>query len=179
MQKQPSIKFLLRDSYLAVIKNSVGTRMYRNFYALVDGVKTDVGRDGQLSCAYFVSSVLAALALIKKSHATVGSTIKDLQESGWHEIPGESEPPVGSVIVWKKVDFGGGEMHGHIGFYIGHDTAISNSEKTGCPIEHPWRSAKHDIEYIFWNPTLDTADLSSGAALATTVASVARAANTQ
>lgn len=150
-----TVKFRLLDSYLAVIKNSVGSRMFRNLYASVAGVTTDVSRDGQLSCAFFVSSVLTMLALIKSSHATVTSTVQDLRESGWQEIPTNTqEPPVGSVIVWEKIDFGGNNLHGHIGFYIGNNTAISNDEATGVPATHPWLSTKRKIEFIFYHPKL-------------------------
>ncbi len=155
MNKKPSVKFLLRDSYLAVINNSIGTRMYRNLYAEVDNVVTDVSHDGELSCAYFVSSVLAALGLIKKSHAVVSSTVKDLQESGWHEVPAAHEPPIGSVVVWENAAFSGGELHRHIGFYIGNGNAISNDQKTGCPNKHSLQSATRNIESIFWHPKLE------------------------
>ncbi len=150
-----TVKFRLLDSYLAVIKNSVGSRMFRNLYASVAGVTTDVSRDGQLSCAFFVSSVLTMLALAKSSHATVTSTIRDLRESGWQEVPiNGAEPLPGSVLVWEKIDFGDNNLHGHIGFYIGNGTAISNDETTGVPAAHPWLSPKRKIEFIFWHPKL-------------------------
>jgi len=42
MPKKKKIIPLLRDSYLAVIKNSVGSKTFRNFYAKVNGKKQDL-----------------------------------------------------------------------------------------------------------------------------------------
>lgn len=135
-----------------MIKNSVGSKLFRNFYVKNKGKKIDVLRNGELSCAFYVSSILYLFKLIKDTHATVDKTVKDLQESGWKII---KRPKVGSIIVWEKMDFGGGDIHKHIGFYIGKGRAISNNYKLGYPTEHKWIFPKRKVEMIFWNPRLE------------------------
>jgi hypothetical protein len=87
---------LVLETYLAVIKNSVGSKMFRNFYAEVNGKPTDIMKNGDVSCAFFASSILVLFKLIKETHGTVDSTINDLKESGWLEI---KKPKAGSVLI--------------------------------------------------------------------------------
>ncbi len=158
MKKQKVIPIIF-DTYIAVIKNSVGSKMFRNFYAKVDGKKTDIMKNGDLSCAWFVSSLLYLFKLIKDAHATVNGTIKDLQQSGWKKI---KKPKIGSVIVWEKIDFGNKDFHKHIGFYIGNNKAISTSNsKKGQPIIHHWtygikrNKPVRKVKAIFWHKKLN------------------------
>jgi hypothetical protein len=149
------MKLLFLENYLTMIKNSVGTKMFRNLYVEVDGGKKDITGDGNLSCAFFVSSLLVVSKLIKEPHATVDGTIKDLQTSGWQEIV---EPKIGCILVWEKVDFGGslGE-HKHVGFYIGNNRAVSNDSKESCPKEHDYLfDGSRQIEKMFWHPKLES-----------------------
>lgn len=140
---------LIFDTYLVVIKNSVGSKLFRNFYAKVNGKKTDIMRNGELSCAFYISSVLALFKFIKKVHGTVDSTVKDLKESGWTQV---SKPKIGSVLVWERIDFEDGDAHKHIGFFVGGNKAISNSYKLGYPVEHNWDfNDKRKIDLILWN----------------------------
>ena len=158
MKKQKVIPIIF-DTYIAVIKNSAGSKMFRNFYAKVDGKKTDIMKNGDLSCAWFVSSLLYLFKLIKDAHATVNGTIKDLQQSGWKKI---KKPKIGSVIVWEKIDFGNKDFHKHIGFYIGNNKAISTSNsKKGQPIIHHWtygikrNKPVRKVKAIFWHKKLN------------------------
>ena len=123
------------DTYIAVIKNSIGSKIFRNFYADVDGEKMDIAKDGGLSCAFFVSSVLALFGYIRSGHMTVDGTVSDLEASGWGKT---REPNVGDVLVWEAQKNSRGELHKHIGFYIGNERAVSNSDKEKSPIEHHW-----------------------------------------
>lgn len=149
---KPKIICLGLDSYLAFIKNSVGTKSFRNFYALVDGKKTDILKKGDLSCAFFVSSVLVIFKLIKEVHTTVDSTIKDLQNSGWQKI---KRPKVGCVLVWESKADKNGSAHRHVGFYLGQGQAISNNSKLGSPSSHhPTFNGQRKIEAIFWPASL-------------------------
>ncbi|MFP4022759.1 MAG: hypothetical protein ACLFTS_02850, partial [Candidatus Paceibacterota bacterium] len=99
------------DTYMAVIKNSPGTEMFRNVYADVDGDHTDVTDDGDLSCAFFVSSVLTIFGLIKEIHVTVNSTVKDMKRNGWVDT---DDPEPGDVVVWGE-EHSNQEKHRHIG----------------------------------------------------------------
>lgn len=157
--KHKKIEPLVFDTYIAVIKNSVGVKIWRNFYAEIDGAKQDIMRDGDLSCAFFVSSVLTLFGLIKRIHGTVDGTLIDMRVSAWRHI---REPKVGSVLVWEYARDDGGDAHKHIGFYIGDNRAISNSSKLKAPTVHHWTFGikngrpKRRVEAIFWHPKLGT-----------------------
>lgn len=148
------ITLLPYDTYLAVIENSVGSDIFRNLYAKINGKKVDITRNGNLSCAFYVSSILTIFQLIPKPHGTVEGTIRDLEQSGWKKI---KTPKIGSILIWEKLNFNDGEKHKHIGFYIGNNKAISNSEKIGNPNIHHWTSGTikgkpaRKIEAIYWN----------------------------
>ncbi|MBI4920090.1 CHAP domain-containing protein [Candidatus Azambacteria bacterium] len=161
---------VLFDTYIAIIKNSVGSKIFRNSYAKVNGKKEDILRNGKVSCAFFVSSILALFPLFKlvkyPPHGTVSGTIKDLKESGWKSAKGGSafggkKPKVGSILVWEKIDTGDKEFHGHIGFYIGNNKAISMSDGKKTPEIHHWTygvkkgAPARKIEAIFWNNKLN------------------------
>lgn len=137
---------------MATIKNSVGSKMFRNLWAKVNGQKKDITKNGRLSCALFASSVLYLFKLVKDIHATVDGTIRDLKDSGWKEA---RTPKAGCVLVWAEKDFKDGSRHRHIGFYLGNNLAVSNNSKKGYPTRHP--SSKYDgrkIELIFCHPKL-------------------------
>lgn len=131
---QSTVQPLRLETYLQVIRNSVGSNLFRNCYALVNGEKRDITRDGDLSCAFFVSSLLTVFKLIKEVHATVEGTVKDLETSGWQQT---TTPKPGDVIVWAKQTDERGEDHGHIGFCVSEKEAISNNSQTGTPALHP------------------------------------------
>lgn len=146
------IKLLKHDSYLKMIRNSVGTKMFRNFYLENNGKKIDATRNGNLSCAFFVSNILLIFGLISEGHATVEGTIKDMEKSGWKKILIEEIKP-GDVIVWEKQKSINGKLHYHNGFYIGNKKAISNDSKKGMPVIHSWDyNGKRKIIVIYRYP---------------------------
>ena len=105
--------------------------------------------NGELSCAFFVSSILALFGWLKKPHATVKKTVTDLEMSGWKKI---KRPRVGSIIVWESVAYPDDSNHKHIGFYMGKEMAISHSDKKRTPVLHKWKKGKRRVELIYWNP---------------------------
>ena len=127
-------KFLLRDSYESVIKNSVAAKTFQDIWAEINGRKINITKNGELSCAVFVSMILRAFGLIEEMHATVNGLIKDIENSGWLKI---SKPKIGSILLWEEIRFNDGP-HKHIGFYVGKKTAISNSLKLKTPAKHHW-----------------------------------------
>ena len=152
---------LLYKNYTAVIKNSVDSRMFRHLYAKVDGKEKDLLKNGNLSCAFFASAILYWFQLIKKPHATVSGTIKDMEKSGWRKI---KSPRPGSVLIWEPKEFDEGGVKAsylHMGFYIGNNRAVSNSTKVGMPKTHHWTyGAKKSkptrkIEAAFWHKRLE------------------------
>jgi hypothetical protein len=154
---------LLFDNYLAVVNGAPGSRMFRKFYALVDGKKKEVSENGNLSCGWFASFILKYFGLIREPHMTVDGTLRDMEDSGWKKI---RQPKIGCVIVWgvqdnkqsKAYSFG----HRHIGFYVGGGKAISNLSSKGIPGRHHWTfgtkngKAVRKIEAMYWNEKLDS-----------------------
>lgn len=148
------IKLLRRDSYLQMIKNSVGTKMFRNLYLEIDNKKVDAVRDGNFSCAFFVSNILMIWGLITEGHATVEAITKDMLKNGWKEIPREKVGP-GDVIVWEKLKGENRKSHLHNGFYINNKKAVSNDSKKGVPIIHSWDyNGKRKIIAVYTYPKL-------------------------
>lgn len=146
---------LIKDSYLSVIQNSLGTNMFKNFYALVDGEKKDIVDNGNISCAYYASTILVMFNLIKRTHVTVLSTVKDMEDSGWTQTE-LSKAKLGDVLVWEAVDFGKNGTHKHIGFFVGESKAISNNSKLGIPSVHDINfDEERKIEKILTNKILD------------------------
>src|SRR3989338_6701866 len=147
--------FDLFHTYLATIKNSVGSGMFReSFLSAPHGEQKDILRNGELSCAFFVSSILKIYDLIDHQHATVSGTIADLEKNGWTII---SEPRIGSILVWEKL-FSENEWHSHIGFSVGDELAVSNSMELRSPQLHHYTYGKEQqrkITHIFWKEGLD------------------------
>ena len=156
---KPKIELILYDSYIQAIKNSVGSKLFRNLYAYVDGKKNDILENGLFSCAIFVSSILYFYKLIGNIHATVDSTIKDLEASGWQKV---SQPKEGAILIWEPLKFKE-KYHKHIGFYMNEKKAISNSTDKRSPILHHWtfgtdknKNPKRKILNFYWHKKLDS-----------------------
>ncbi len=49
----------IEKNLLTSIESSLGSTLFRNLYMVVDDTSSDVLQDGELSCAYYVSSLLA------------------------------------------------------------------------------------------------------------------------
>ncbi|MEX2145257.1 MAG: hypothetical protein WD712_02715 [Candidatus Spechtbacterales bacterium] len=155
MNKSKKIQFILLDTYISSIKRSVGTDIFRSTYALVNGKKEDVTKNGSYSCAVFVSSILLMFGLIKKRHATVESTVADMRKSGWKEI---KRPKVGAILIWRPWVK---SSNWHIGFYVGNNKAISNHWLKKVPASHDFvygrRNGKPNrpMESIWWHKSLE------------------------
>lgn len=126
-------------NYISLIKNSVGTKMFRNIFVESENSEEDILGDGKRSCAYFVSSVLMIFNLIdnkKAPHAKVEGLLKNMEDFGWEKID-EDNLKAGDIIVWENFK-GEGDRYftDHLGFYIGDDVVISNDSKKRYPIEH-------------------------------------------
>ncbi|MHB0865519.1 MAG: hypothetical protein ACYC1Y_01260 [Minisyncoccota bacterium] len=133
MSTPPLGAILQKESYLAMIRNAEGTHLFRNLYALVDGKKTDIVRGGDLSCAFFVSSILYFFHLLATPHATVAGLERDLLTSGWRTT---TTPKPGDIIIWESLVLPSGETHAHTGFFLGGEKAVSNDSEAQAPVEH-------------------------------------------
>lgn len=147
------MKILKYQNYLELIKASEETTMFRHLWVRENGQEKDILRGGELSCAYFVSSVLKIFDLIGNPHATVKSTIADMLNSGWWET--EKLTP-GNVLAWEEKEYKNGEKHSHIGFYLGENKAISNSTKLKIPqIHHYTYHNQRKITQILTHPSIN------------------------
>ena len=164
-EKDKNIKLdlILFDSYIQAIKNGVGSNLFRNLYADINGSKKDILKDGGLACPTFVTSILYLFKLSSDVHATVDGSIRDITAFGWYEI---DQPKPGAVLIWEAntTEDQDGDIylnHRHIGFYIGSDQAISNNARSRCPTIHHWTfGVKNDepvrkIEKMYWNDKLN------------------------
>ncbi|HUZ93034.1 MAG TPA: NlpC/P60 family protein [Candidatus Paceibacterota bacterium] len=128
-------KFILLKNCLAVARGSAGSNAFRKLYYKIGGREIDVLRDGDLSCAVFVSFILKIFSLIPEIHTTVKATEADLGRAGWREI---KQPRPGAIVFYGPKTFKSGETHRHIGIYLGSGRAISNSSKNRSPKIHKW-----------------------------------------
>jgi hypothetical protein len=148
-------KRLYFKTYLQLIKNSMGTRMFRNFYIQnSDAIERDAVSDGSDSCAFYVSSVLTIFKKISGVHGTVASTIEDLHQSDWREVEA-SDKKAGDIPVWEQVEISGQDFE-HIGFYIGGGRAVSTSWTKKVVVEHSadfnsTRAISHAFRCYDWN----------------------------
>jgi len=141
----PKPQPLTQRNYLLFAVGTVGSKAFRKLYYNVGGKTIDVLYDGDLSCAYFVTSVLKIFDLIGAMHTTVKGSVADLKQHGWKRI---AKPREGAVIVWAAKTFTNGETHRHIGFYLGKGKAVSNSSKNRSPKIHAWDY--RPVEEILW-----------------------------
>jgi len=147
------VKIALFDTYIQVIRNSIGANLFKNFYAYFSGVRKDIAQNGELSCDLYVSGILTLFGLIDRIYGTVDGCGKALEQRGWY---GVKKPRIGAVIVWGPKKFRkSGEIHKHIGFYIGSSQAISNDTKKRYPAVHHWTyRGSRKVEKILWNDIL-------------------------
>lgn len=132
-QTKPQIDFFA--TYLALIKNSVRSKLFRNLFATINGKNEDILRDGDLSCAIYVTSILTLSRRLDRPHATADGTVRALKEKGWTSIPFEKVKK-GDVLVWEKKVDEKHEEHGHVGFFVGYKKAVSTSSEKRAPVKH-------------------------------------------
>jgi hypothetical protein len=137
-----------RKTLFKLIENSIGTKLFRNNYFFVDGKSRDLLRNGELSCAFYVSSILYLLKLIKDIHTTVQGTIKDMEGSGWYKI---EKPKKGAVVLWDKNKTG----HYHLGFCWDKNKAISNVSSKKSPNSHPLNHQGRKILAFYYHKELE------------------------
>lgn len=140
------------ETYLQLIRRSVGTEMFRNFYVEdPEKGRIDALDDGENSCAFYVSGVLTMFAKLQGVHGTVDSTLKDLENSGWQKV---EDIQAGDVILWEAREFPDGVTSRHIGFARNGKRAMSTSWTEKKVIEHDIRfDGKRAIEQIYRCPS--------------------------
>ena len=105
-----------RETYLAMIKNSVGSRQYQELYVVTPQGLVDVIGNGDLACAYYVSSLLTLFGFLKGGvHTTVDETVQDLVQSAWKRT---QELEEGAILVWESRLCSDNKPHRHIDFAL-------------------------------------------------------------
>lgn len=122
-----------KKTLLTMVEKSIGTSMFQTYWATVDGQTIDLPNNGDLSCAFYVSGLLAILGKMERANCTVSSTIVDMEKCGWRKV---NSPEVGDIIHWNPKDTFKEGVHPHIGFYMGADMCVSNSSEKRSPQRH-------------------------------------------
>lgn len=148
-------KNIFKQNFLTVIRNSEGTEMFRNYFNLKG---KDILSNGDLSCAFFVSTVLLMFGFLDKFYFRVVDVVDEMEKNGWQKV---TRLRKGCIVVWNPV-VQNGRGHFHIGFYLGNRIAISNRSSIGKPGKHPvvysgldkQKTKKVTIRAIYWHPKL-------------------------
>lgn len=139
------------QTYLSAINNSVGSTMFRDLWVKYDsGEIKNITNGGELSCAVYVSWILKIFDLLVERKATVDGLVKKMIESGWEEVD-KAEIQAGDVIEWTRKSEG--FTHGHVGFYVGENKAVSNSWKLKKIVKHGWDfgGRREIVRVLRWN----------------------------
>ncbi len=140
---------LIHKTYLAVIRGSVGSTMFRECYFKIDGKNVEVLENGNLACAFYLTSILKMFDLVKELHTTVTAAENDLIRSGWRDI---KRPRIGCVIVYAPRAFPSGRSHRHLGFYIGKGIGVNNNATKATPHREAWDY--RPVERLLWHAQL-------------------------
>lgn len=117
----PNLRRLVHKNLMYSIRTIDGSELFKHIYVVDqrDGREFDALDDGSGACAYTVSGVLALHGLIDHPHATVTTTVKQMQEAGWVKT---DDPQPGDVVQWAARN-----DHMHMAFYIGNGRVVGNS----------------------------------------------------
>ncbi|XKT75278.1 MAG: hypothetical protein ACJKSS_00600 [Patescibacteria group bacterium UBA2103] len=140
------MELYLKETYLSMAKSAEGSKMFQTLWANVDGETKNILDDGDVSCAFFVSSLLKLFDLVDTPHATVSGLEKDLLRNNWKET---TSPTSGTIIVWEKQAQANDDPHEHVGIYLEKNKAISNSYKKRVPIIHDIDETKRKIKAFY------------------------------
>lgn len=141
---------LLRRTLLHMLRASADTGMFQHVYVRrkSDGKELDTMEGGELSCAFYVSGMLAMAGLIDRAHSVVPTVIERMKQANWYEIP---TPKPGCVVYWPEY-----EGHEHMGFKLEGDDYISNSLVKRSPQIHQAQLPDgRRPEAYYWHSALD------------------------
>jgi|GEM_PF-1316494 len=143
----------LLKSYLTAVRRSVDSLQYRNLYMEDEsGNVIDILEDGNLSCAYYVTSVAHQFDLISGIRTWVSEAVDELHRCGWHTI---ATPREGAILVYKERQTQSGSYHKHIGFKLDGVLAISHHDSVRRPrIHHETDLGLREIEQVLWHEAL-------------------------
>jgi hypothetical protein len=158
-------RWLRRRTLIYIANNSVGSKMWAKSFILDSDDKVhDLYEDGNLSCAYHVSTTLKMCELWKdQAVGNVGSLVDKLPQNGWYQI---DSPRPGAIIVYGRNLLHRAWATMHIGIIVGEDEVISNGSNDSHIIRrHPINYTKlksgqwREIEGYWWHPDFEDDDL--------------------
>jgi hypothetical protein len=134
----PNIEKLPKETLIQMVKNAPDARLFNSLFVRYKdtGAVKDVCNDGEYSCAFFVSSLLALTGYLEKPHATVAGLRAKMLELPHTKIATTEEILPGDIIFWEKIIFEDGSENEHVGFALGNSRAVSTSFKKQCVVEH-------------------------------------------
>ena len=146
-----NLEILRKETLIKLIENSVGSRMFNSVLVRFKGKDEikDVLKNGEYSCAFFVSSLLYLTKLIDEPHATVKSTEAFLLKSNdWKKIP-LADAKTGDVVVWEKRSFSDGSEHAHMGFVLGEKEAVSTNSEQKKVVRHHIGAGERTVSAVY------------------------------
>jgi hypothetical protein len=146
-----NIKIIYKESYFKAIENSIGSRLFNSVMVEYgdSGKVVDLLNDGELSCAFFVSSILYLNKMFDAPHVTVKSVKEILSKSDkWREIY-INDVDLGDVIFWEKIKHKDGTEHAHVGFALNSDESVSTSSNNKSITKHPLIHRPIDVIYRY------------------------------
>lgn len=137
----PNLEILKYDTYISIIKNSVGSRLFNSFIvrSKETGDTEDILKDGEYSAAFFVSSVLCLVQAVDKPTTTESGLERKLTEDKrWFEVLLE-EVEAGDVVFYADTTLVDGSTETHVGFALDDNQAVSISEQLRQVTKHDLR----------------------------------------
>jgi len=131
----PNIELSRKETYLKMIENSVGSRLFNSIVVLYkDTGNIEDASKGEHSCAFFSSGVLLLAGMLPRISTTVPFLQKQIEESDeWKAVEDIQE---GDVLFWEEMTFPDRHENGHSGFVIGDDEAVSTSSENKEVVRH-------------------------------------------
>jgi len=135
----PNIELSRKETYLKMIENSVGSRLFNSIIVLYkDTGKIADASKGEHSCAFFSSGVLLLAGMLPRTSATVPALQKQIEESGeWEKV---NDIQAGDILFWEEMTSPDRHENGHSGFAVGNNEAVSTSSENK-------EVARHHITY--------------------------------
>jgi hypothetical protein len=135
--KKPQFTPLMFETFLKAAEHATGTGIFRSLIVKNEetGEILDILKDGEYSCSFFVSGLLALCKFLPEPCTTVASLEKQLAESKWIKIDSEKIKK-GDIIIWEEVAFEDGSRNRHVGIAVSETEAVSTSYQTKVVVQH-------------------------------------------
>jgi hypothetical protein len=134
MNNKNKFEILPQETYLKMIENAIGTKLFNSIIVNKDGQKMDLLQNGEYSCAFFVSGILFLNLMIPQVKTTVNNLESLLQSSDKFEKVDTPKP--GDIVFWEKILYEDDTENRHVGFVWYEDKAISTNYKQSSVVLH-------------------------------------------